>query len=715
MASAGADVAAPPGAAAPATGMASTVATPAGLKIPPDGVAGSAPPSPNRSSSADDPSLTKSLFKYGWNQLLKGVDPAEERKTFWDEFFLIKVDTKHLRMQIRKVDAARMVEIRKTLHVIFDHCVDSLTSPIQIRAANAMLTLGIWIQEAHLKTGFKNPTYDVIDAIVGFEEAPRRIGGLISGVAKILRSRTAGDQLKDVALRLLIIIATANPEIDGNAMLSHFMTTSMFDELVMLLRKEDRVQHGRHTLLLLGLLLSFRRDDPGTHNPYTEALRKMQDPVSLNAIGAVVSAFLVDRNLEWSSRAVSDGGGSASQGMLSGVGSFFSRLFDVPEEGSGLKINPPESAALMLPLYQIVRLNPAFVNVVTHTRVLGKSHADSRTHEADAAKSADAAAAAALTQSESTNLLSSFLTFSSFLVHDTKPAATASFCYLCWTTLLCICDDKHVDTFLHDDKVTVPISLFYAEKRHRPAEIKRREGGPLAVAVFDLCAEFMLSHLKKNLQADLYSLCLGVVHRLLCWQKKQVIRLTFEWKTLWTALITILSFVVRHEATLVETIDVFALCSQVITNLNLFITFGDTFLPTPGSYDELYYELIRAHSTFEGLYAMARRHADGPRGTGAEKLAGDLSNIRAITNYFNPKIAKAMSQKGRAPLTSAEILKLVREGYAYLTLKLFVNLCNVDPFTETAEHTSKLSDVVRAIVEANQKTVMLVPTIAPGH
>lgn len=28
---------------------------------------------------------------------------------------------------------------------------------------------------------------------------------------------------------------------------------------------------------------------------------------------------------------------------------------------------------------------------------------------------------------------------------------------------------------------------------------------------------------------------------------------------------------------------------------NLFITYGDTFLSTPSSYDELYYEIMRMH------------------------------------------------------------------------------------------------------------------------
>lgn len=39
---------------------------------------------------------------------------------------------------------------------------------------------------------------------------------------------------------------------------------------------------------------------------------------------------------------------------------------------------------------------------------------------------------------------------------------------------------------------------------------------------------------------------------------------------------------------------------------NLFITYGDTFLPSPGSYDELYYELIRMQHVFEDLYSMGK-------------------------------------------------------------------------------------------------------------
>ena len=48
---------------------------------------------------------------------------------------------------------------------------------------------------------------------------------------------------------------------------------------------------------------------------------------------------------------------------------------------------------------------------------------------------------------------------------------------------------------------------------------------------------------------------------------------------------------------------------------NLFITYGDTFLPNPSLYDELYYEIIRMHQVFENLYTMALRYTTMPPST----------------------------------------------------------------------------------------------------
>jgi hypothetical protein len=48
---------------------------------------------------------------------------------------------------------------------------------------------------------------------------------------------------------------------------------------------------------------------------------------------------------------------------------------------------------------------------------------------------------------------------------------------------------------------------------------------------------------------------------------------------------------------------------QVVTIFNIFITYGDTFLPSAVSYDELYYELVRCQEVFNNLYSMALRYS----------------------------------------------------------------------------------------------------------
>ena len=102
------------------------------------------------------------------------------------------------------------------------------------------------------------------------------------------------------------------------------------------------------------------------------------------------------------------------------------------------------------------------------------------------------------------------------------------------------------------------------------------------------------------------------------------VRIAYNWRDLWSTLIALLKFVVANESNLNKKINVFNICSQVtlkllssylthvfkvVTIFNVFITYGDTFLPSASSYDELYYELVRCHQTFDNLYSMALRYS----------------------------------------------------------------------------------------------------------
>lgn len=76
--------------------------------------------------------------------------------------------------------------------------------------------------------------------------------------------------------------------------------------------------------------------------------------------------------------------------------------------------------------------------------------------------------------------------------------------------------------------------------------------------------------------------------------------------SLFSALISLLKFLLSRESDFVKKHNIFQLASQAVNIFNLFITYGDTFLPSPGSYDELYYEVIRMHQVFDSMYSMGR-------------------------------------------------------------------------------------------------------------
>lgn len=63
---------------------------------------------------------------------------------------------------------------------------------------------------------------------------------------------------------------------------------------------------------------------------------------------------------------------------------------------------------------------------------------------------------------------------------------------------------------------------------------------------------------------------------------------------------------------------------QVLTLFNLFITFGDTFLPSPLIYDFLYYEIIRQSDVFDNLHSTR------------EFL---IRNFLALFYYYNNSVA----------------------------------------------------------------------------
>uniref|UniRef100_A0A8C9VJ05 Armadillo like helical domain containing 3 n=1 Tax=Scleropages formosus TaxID=113540 RepID=A0A8C9VJ05_SCLFO len=225
----------------------------------------------------------------------------------------------------------------------------------------------------------------------------------------------------------------------------------------------------------------------------------------------------------------------------------------------------------------------------------------------------------------------------------------------------------------------------------------------------NLMVEFIVSHMMKDFPMDLYVRCVQVIHKLICYQKKCRIRLHYTWRELWTALINLLKFLLSHETTLLAKYNIFNLALLVVNLFNMFITYGDTFLPTPSSYDELYYEIVRMHQVFDNLYCMVLRVSTntGQWKEPASKVTHALGNIRAIINHFNPKIESFAAVNHISQLSEDQVLEVVRSNYDTLTLKLQDGLDQYERYSEQPKEVAFFKELVRSISLNVRKNVSL--------
>lgn len=648
--------------------------------------------------------LREKVLTY-YDLILKGQDPSGKKIQFWDEFFLLKSNVEYLSQKVRVLSVQELVALKKSFNLLFRKCVTVLqVDDNNIRNINALQTLCVLMRAVFMKkTG--DIVFDVIDVLVGIDSAECQMRNLGESLNKFL-AEDYPVSLKNLALRLLLVLVTATDNISTNVFLEYLMMNSVFESLMQILSvPEMRDHHGYDGVVVVTMLINYRKYEAA--NPYVIKLSVLDDEIALNGFGCVISSVLTEYNRQYSAPI------EQPVGFLGQLTSLVSNML-VPSESPQAAVQINE--AVLLALYQAVYLNRTFITILTHTR--SPSQPPTPTAPAPAVDRslpvptppATPDGGKSLLPKQPTNLLGTFLTFSSILLQNTKDERSVFQARLCLIILMCITEDQFANAFLHDPNMTFPVTLHRASLLHRKVKVERSlQCVPLASSLLDLMVEFMLSHLSRNFRIELYSKSLGIVHRILCYQKRCKVRLAYNWKELWSALVNILKFFISSEDHLLPKYNIFKVADEIAKIFNLFITYGDTFLPNPTTYDELYYELVRMHKVFDDLFAMAQRHTTpgSELRESAQRLSSNLVNICSITAHFRPKVDAWMATHQVASITPEQVLEVVRSNYDTLTLKLQDNLDHFEKYAEKPKEMAFFTQLVRSVAAEIRDSITL--------
>uniref|UniRef100_A0A452HP26 Armadillo-like helical domain-containing protein n=1 Tax=Gopherus agassizii TaxID=38772 RepID=A0A452HP26_9SAUR len=594
-----------------------------------------------KSSASKKPLKEKVVLMY--DAIFMTEDPSKCSPRFWEELFLMKVNLEYLESKLESLDGEELMKIKDNINCLFQHCIQALGEEHPIRVVNALQTLCALIRGVHQKNK-STSGFDIINMLMGFDKAELCMKNLMESLDSLLCAE-GSESLKSLCLKLLLCLVTSV-------------------------------------------------------NPYIVKLSIVDDEATLNGMGLVIAQALSEYNRQYKDKEEEHQSGFFSA-LTNMVGSMF--IADADE-----KISVQTNEAILLALYEAVHLNRNFITVLAQshpemglvTVPISPIPTTPVTPLGTTPPSSDVIGSAELpldADVQTSNLLITFLKYSSIVMQDTKDEHRLHSGKLCLIILTCIAEDQYANAFLHDDNVNFRVNLHRMPMRHRKkAADKNLPCRPLVCAVLDLMVEFIVTHMMKEFPMDLYVRCIQIVHKLLCYQKKCRVRLHYTWRELWSALINLLKFLMSNETVLLAKHNIFTLALMVVNLFNMFITYGDTFLPTPSSYDELYYEIIRMHQNFDNLYSMVLRLSTnaGQWKEPASKVMHALVNIRAIINHFNPKIESYAAVNHISQLSEEQVLEVVRSNYDTLTLKLQDGLDQYERYSEQHKEAAFFKELV---------------------
>lgn len=209
----------------------------------------------------------------------------------------------------------------------------------------------------------------------------------------------------------------------------------------------------------------------------------------------------------------------------------------------------------------------------------------------------------------------------------------------------------------------------------------------------DVMIDGINHNLRRRLDVRMYTLCVGILLRIISYLSRTRTRLTYHWNELFRSLLSLIKFMTSYAADLKDLPHIDTLLDHVVNLLALALSAGEAFLPGPAAYDDLFYKVVETGETlvkFRDTYKLANRPSNS-----IDTLVNVSTHYKEMLLANGGEKTKAGGKKGN--LTSLQVAEVIKQGYETLSIQTKEGLDSWEMYREADERTL-LKKMARAAV-----------------
>lgn len=313
---------------------------------------------------------------------------------------------------------------------------------------------------------------------------------------------------------------------------------------------------------------------------------------------------------------------------------------------------------------------------------------------------------------------SSFLSLTSYLQqHAYRSVRSAHYAELSLFTLRILVEDPTLCKHICSDESKRTVRLCRQRQPYLPLVAGDRV---MATVIFDVMIDTLTHNLRRRLDANIYSHAIAIILRLLTYLSMNKIRLTYHWSELWRTLLSTMRFLTTYATDLSTNHKIHILTNSLADLMAFCVSGGDTFLPDPASYDDLFYKLVETGpviSKFRDVYF--RDSKDNTHAAAVDTLLSVSTHFytllfqsegdAAATVAPSPKpdgepTPVALPAIKKRNLSPKEVHRIIKQGYDTLSIQPPEGLTTWSRWRET-DWKSELKRAARCAVDDARQLV----------